>query len=281
MLYQGPTREYIDYICKLYGDVYDDRIENCKPPSAGDDPRESGENWMPGKVAAHKSLIVFQDELAAMGLKLSSSKIRKILITGGCWSTERSREIAKLFEWYTASEWRLTADEASKRIAKELGVSLVTVNINLPYRNVVYNLENKSKNAVRCARYKNRKKFGYCFINPDLSDENIYRNIELETGGNCMFNSFKDKMRRIYKAAERMMPKDGSFTPAFIDACVNRMTDRTKERVLKTTISLDTMAHFMLEAMAEDKDRFDELLNSYMDDPDKVLEYEDRNRPSL
>ncbi|MBP3810806.1 MAG: hypothetical protein ILA15_08810 [Clostridiales bacterium] len=158
MLYQGPTKEYVDYICKLYDDVYDDRIENCKPPAAGEESRELGADWRPGQVAEHKSLIVFQDELVAMGIKLSSSKIRKILITGGCWSTERSREIGKLYKRYTSHKYRLTADQASKRIADELDVSLVTVNINLPYRNVVYNLENKSKNAVRCARYKERKK---------------------------------------------------------------------------------------------------------------------------
>ena len=156
--YKKPSYDFIMGVCHLYGDIYDDRIENCKPPSAGDDPREPGEDWMPGQVANHKSLIVFQDELAARGIKLSSSKIRKILITGGCWTTERSREIAKFYNRYTSPKYGLTADEASKRIAKELGVSLVTVNVNLPYRNVVYNLENKSKNAVRCSRYKERKK---------------------------------------------------------------------------------------------------------------------------
>ena len=40
----------------------------------------------------------------------------------------------------------------------DLEVSVVTVNVNLPYQNVVYNLENRSSNAVRCARYKERKK---------------------------------------------------------------------------------------------------------------------------
>ena len=155
---QQPSKEYVDYICKLYGDGYDDRIENCKPPAAGDKLREPGEDWMPGQIANHKSLIVFQDELESLGIRLSSSKIRKILITGGCWSTERSREIGKFYKQYTSPKYDLTADEASKRIAKELGVSLVTVNVNLPYRNVVYNLENKSKNAVRCARYKERRK---------------------------------------------------------------------------------------------------------------------------
>lgn len=162
MAKQEPSKEYIEYICALYGDLYDDRIEDCKPPAAGDDFRNPGEDWRPGQEADHKSLVVFQRELNAMGIKLSSSKIRKILITGGCWTTERSREIADLFALYTSPKadggYGMSEDLAAKRIAAELEVSLVTVNVNLPYRNVVYNLENRSRNAVRCARYKERKK---------------------------------------------------------------------------------------------------------------------------
>ena len=95
-----PTAEYIEYICSLYDDVYDDRLEDCKPPAAGDDVRTPGKDWVPGQVANHKSIIAFQRELEDKGIKLSSSKIRKILITGGCWSTERSREIEALFYHY-------------------------------------------------------------------------------------------------------------------------------------------------------------------------------------
>lgn len=159
---QEPSKEYIEQICNLYGDIYDDRIEDCRPPAAGDDFRDPGEDWRPGQIADHKSLVAFQRELKAIGINLSSSKIRKILITGGCWSTERSREIADLFDIYTSPKvdggYGLPEDLAAKKIAAELEVSLVTVNVNLPYRNVVYNLENRSKNAVRCARYKDRKK---------------------------------------------------------------------------------------------------------------------------
>lgn len=159
---QEPSKEYIEHICNLYGDIYDDRIEDCRPPAAGDDFRDPGEDWRPGQVADHKSLVAFQRELKAIGINLSSSKIRKILITGGCWSTERSREIADLFDLYTSTKddggYGFPEDLAVKKIAAELEVSLVTVNVNLPYRNVVYNLENRSKNAVRCARYKERKK---------------------------------------------------------------------------------------------------------------------------
>ena len=159
---QEPSKEYINYICCLYGDIYDDRIEDSRPPAAGDDFRNPGEDWKPGQIADHKSLVVFQKELKAMGISLSTSKIRKVLITGNCWTTERSREISELFEIYTAPKAEggkgMPSDAAVKRIAEELEVSVVTVNVNLPYQNVVYNLENRSSNAVRCARYKERKK---------------------------------------------------------------------------------------------------------------------------
>jgi len=159
---ERPSVEYIEYICNLYGDIYDDRVEDSRPPAAGDELRTAGEDWQPGQEAAHKSLIAFQRELKFKGIELSSSKIRKILISGGCWSTERSREIISLFDHYTTDKAGggegLTPDIAVKSIAADLKVSVATVSMNLPYQNVVYKLENKSRNAVRCARYKKRKR---------------------------------------------------------------------------------------------------------------------------
>lgn len=43
-----PTVEYVDYICSLYGDVYDDRLEDSKPLATGDDVRTPGKDWVPG-----------------------------------------------------------------------------------------------------------------------------------------------------------------------------------------------------------------------------------------
>lgn len=156
-----PTAEYIEYICNLYGDFYDDRIEDCKPPAAGDSVRCPGKDWLPGQVANHKSIIAFQRELEDKGIKLSSSKIRKILITGGCWSTERSREIEALFNHYilpkSSGGLGLLRDAAVAKIATNLGISVVTVSVNLPYESVVYNLEQKSSNAKRCKKYREGK----------------------------------------------------------------------------------------------------------------------------
>ena len=161
------SKQYIKMICRLYGDEYDDRIEDSRPPVAGKkdgktEYRGAGSDWFPGMTAQHKSLTSFQRELADKGIILSSSKIRKILITGGCWTTERSREIGELFDQFTKSKSEggsgLQPDAAIVKIATDLGVSIVTVSVNLPYQNVMYKLENKSSNAKRCARYKERKR---------------------------------------------------------------------------------------------------------------------------
>ena len=162
MAKSDPTAEYIEYICSLYGDVYDDRLEDCRLPAAGDTIRTPGKDWVPGQEANHKSIIAFQRELEDKGIKLSSSKIRKILITGGCWSTERSREIEALFKQYISPKSKggvgLKRDAAVAKIASDLNISVVTVSVNLPYESVVYNLEHKSSNAKRCAKYRAGKK---------------------------------------------------------------------------------------------------------------------------
>ena len=141
----APSQDYIKMICALYDDQYDDRIEDSKP---------GGLDWIPGATADHKSLASFQRELEESGIKLSRSKLQKILITGGCWSTERSREVQELYEKYAR---RMKPEEAVKKIAAELDISVVAVNINLPYEKVVYALEQKSGNAKRIDRWRAKK----------------------------------------------------------------------------------------------------------------------------
>ena len=141
-----PSTDYINYICSLYGSSYDDRVEDTKP---------GGADWIPGMQADHKSLAVFQKELEEQGTKLSRSKLQKILITGGRWSTERSREVQELYAKYKI---KMKPEEAVKRIAAELEISTVSVNINLPYEKVVYDLEDKSSNAKRIDRWRAKRK---------------------------------------------------------------------------------------------------------------------------
>ena len=149
-----PGRDYVKRICGLYGDVYDDREE---------DSRIRGLNWEPGVKASHKSISAFQKELEEEdGIHLSRTKIQKILITGGCWTTERSREIQELFEEYMLPEEKdgrgLEAVAAVTAIAEHLGISRVSVVINLPYGKGVYRLEEKSANARRIEKCRKNKR---------------------------------------------------------------------------------------------------------------------------
>jgi hypothetical protein len=157
----NPSSDYIDFICSLYNSSYDDRIENTAPPTAGGEDRTPGEDWAPGMTANHKSLISFQRELAEQGIRLSTSKIKKILVTGGLWTTQQTRTIQEMFGHYTGSleEGGEGEDPAAaiKRIADELGISTVSVSVSLPYMDVVYNLPEPSANAKRCRRWKERK----------------------------------------------------------------------------------------------------------------------------
>jgi len=130
-------KEYIEYICSLYGDSYDDREE---------DSRIGGGDWQPGKKAKHRSLEAFRLELRKQGIELSTAKIRKMLITGGCWSTKRSREVAELYEKYGSVT----------RVAEVLEISTAMVTMSLPYEKTVYDLEDKSPDARRMERFRAR-----------------------------------------------------------------------------------------------------------------------------
>ena len=136
---KNPSADFIEQICALYNDIYDDREEDS---SIG------GEDWAPGKTALHTSLAAFQKELEEYGIKLSTAKIRKILITGGCWTTERSREVERLYEEYGSVA----------RVAKELGLSETLVKTYLPYKKVVYDLDDKTGNARRVERWREKHK---------------------------------------------------------------------------------------------------------------------------
>ncbi|MGN8738924.1 hypothetical protein [Bilifractor sp. HCP3S3_D3] len=136
---KNPSADFIEQICTLYDDVYDDREEDS---SIG------GDDWAPGKTANHTSLATFKKELEDYGYNLSTAKIRKILITGGCWTTERSREVADLYAKY----------KSVAKVAMELGLSETLVKTYLPYNKVVYDLEEKSGNARRVERWREKRK---------------------------------------------------------------------------------------------------------------------------
>ena len=148
-----PSKEFINFICRFYSDSYDDREEDSAP---------GGLDWQPGKTAEHKSLAAFRRELEEeYDIKLSTSKILKILITGNCWSTERTREVGVMYETLTTPVAHggegVEKKDAVRRIAAELEISETMVYMSLPYGRTVYDLENKTSNAKRCDKWRKRQ----------------------------------------------------------------------------------------------------------------------------
>ena len=134
-----PSTEYVEYICGLYEDRYDDQDEDSKP---------FGADWKPGERSNHLSLEGFRKKLMnSYDIELSTAKIRKILITGGYWSTERSREVQREYDKL----------KSIPLVAQRLKLTVACVSMYLPYEKVVYDLENKSGNAKRVERWRSKK----------------------------------------------------------------------------------------------------------------------------
>lgn len=52
----------------------------------------------------------------------------------------------------------MTSKSAIDHISRHLDLSTVAVSINLPYEKVVYDLDEKSANAIRIQRFRAKKK---------------------------------------------------------------------------------------------------------------------------
>ena len=180
---KNVSQDYINTICELYNDIYDDRVENTCPPTAGSSPCIPGEDWVPGQCAEHKSLLAFQRELQESGIFLSTSKIKKILITGGRWTTARSREIQEMYFRYISEG--LKPEAAVACIAAELKISKVSVSVNLPYSSVVYKLEERSSNARRCERYRAKQKASKEYVESQTAPcfAELLRQLDDKSGG--------------------------------------------------------------------------------------------------
>lgn len=86
----------------------------------------------------------------AKELEMSPMKVRKILITGGVYSTDLSTEIDALYK----------DGKTPAEIAGLLNTSVANVNSYLPYERIIYNMDEKSVEADRQQRYRDRKKAG-------------------------------------------------------------------------------------------------------------------------
>ena len=83
----------------------------------------------------------------ARELELSVSKIIKLLITGGIYSSDICLKINKMYN----------SGKSISEIQKLLNVSRATVQTYLPYQKCIYNAKELSLNAERIRRYRERK----------------------------------------------------------------------------------------------------------------------------
>ena len=87
------------------------------------------------------------DETAKL-LRVSSGKVRKMLITLGLWSNSRSEVVGSLYKGGLSPE----------EIANELDISIKTVNAYLPYSKGDYLGDDRSDNALRIEKMRNNRK---------------------------------------------------------------------------------------------------------------------------
>ena len=120
--YNGTTtmQELLTAVCEFYGEPVDDRKE--------DDPD-------------HVSLHDVADEF-----EITVMKARKLLITGGLYSTSLSRRVQELHaQGLTVAQ-----------ITEETGLKRASINSYLPYAHIIYNLPDISIKAERQKQYRER-----------------------------------------------------------------------------------------------------------------------------
>ena len=130
--------QLVDKVCKYFGRVYNDaeqeRLLSLRGHRPGD---EAWQKIMHGLPTINETAEEFN---------VTPAKIRKILVTGGYYDTALYRSIMEL---------RTQGLDASE-IAEKIGKKKVTVQSYLPYEKVIYMMEERSVNADRVRRFKER-----------------------------------------------------------------------------------------------------------------------------
>ena len=125
-------------VCAFFGRVYDDFEEERHLALRGHRPDD--EKWI--EIMGDDPTI----NETAKEFHITPMKVRKLLIVGGCYDSEMFRTIAAL------RDSGLTVEE----IAIKLKKSPLTVRSYLPIERVIYNLDERSVNADRLVRFKEK-----------------------------------------------------------------------------------------------------------------------------
>ena len=115
-------RELLTAVCAFYGEAEDDREDEDRD---------------------HVSLHEVADEFG-----ITVMKARKLLITGGLYSTAQSRRVQELHD----------QGMTAAQIGDETGLKRASINSYLPYSHIVYRLPDISIKAERQKQYRVRKR---------------------------------------------------------------------------------------------------------------------------
>ena len=130
--------ELVERVCSFFGRVFDDYEAERHAALRGHRPGD--EKW----------LEIMEDDPTisetAEEFGVTPMKVRKLLITGNCYDTEIYRKIKQM------RDKGLTIDQIAVATMKKT----VTVRSYLPYERVIYNLEERSVNADKLQRFKQR-----------------------------------------------------------------------------------------------------------------------------
>lgn len=123
----------------------------------------------------------------AKKMKMSPMKVRKILITGHAYATDLSIEINDL--------WK--DGKTVEEIAEILSMTTSNVNSYLPYERIIYNMDERSVEADRQARYRARKKG----LIPLVPEKEKFKNKTPRTRNKTMIIVVGKKLKKL-------LPKD-------------------------------------------------------------------------
>ena len=125
-------------VCAFFGRVYDDFEEERHLALRGHRPDD--EKWI--EIMSDDPTI----NETAKAFHITPMKVRKLLIVGGYYDTTLFRDIRKM------RDAGLTVEE----IAEKLKKSPLAVRSYLPIERVIYNLDERSVNADRLVRFKEK-----------------------------------------------------------------------------------------------------------------------------
>ena len=142
------TEEMIKSACSLFGEPYDDRET---PTSLFLSPH--------GQKPEHTSLRSVAEEM-----EISTVKVRKLLISGGFYSTVTSRTVKRLYDEAVKENIKngMNPAQAEKHavitVSHQTHFGRASVYSYLPFKNDAYGIEEKSAAAIRQRRYRERKR---------------------------------------------------------------------------------------------------------------------------